>query len=125
MLTPSGRACRLSFQSVSPKLRIRVTAEGKGSLLVDNAGDYPAQDYPAPAAGPLAAGSGELHHPGTVGGIGPGTGRQAIDGGLKLLSNDLKKYNISLSPTASAETALRILITSAYEIKDKGPNPTP
>ena len=111
----------VSFQSVSPRLRIRVRAEGSGTLRVDNAEITPPRVTPPLQQVRWLPATENFSIPPQLAVSVRGQTGKAIDGGLELLGKDLKKYGATLARTQATEAPLRIVIAGANEVKGKGP----
>lgn len=118
---PTWQSLTVSCQSASARLRMRVRAEGKGTVRIDNAevalpGVMPPlqQVQWLPAAENFNLTS---HLEVSV----QGPGGRAIEGGLELLGKDLKQHNVTLTRTNSVGAPLKIIIASGHEVKGKGP----
>jgi len=114
------RSLPVSFQSVSPKLRIRVRAEGKGTLRVDNAEITPPRVTPPMQQVRWLPAAENFSVPRQLEVSVQGQSGKAMEGGLELLRKDLKKYGATVARTGSAEAPLRIIIASANEVEGKG-----
>jgi hypothetical protein len=114
------QSMQVSFQSISTKLRVRLTAKGEGELRVDNVEVGNPLIIPSlqnvswlPAtenfliASPLKVSV-------------QGQNGLALEGGLELLTRDLEKHGIQVQKTdEDREASLRISIGPGFAIKDK------
>ena len=114
------QSLQVSFQSVSPELRVRVMAEGEGSLQVDNVAVTPPEVIPPLQAVHWLPARENFSIPAQLDVSVQGQTGQAIDGGLELLGSDLKPYGVTLARVESSEAPLSIFIGSAVAVEGKG-----
>ena len=114
------QSIQVSFQSVSPELRVRVIAEGEGSLQVDNVAVTPPEVIPPLQDVQWLPATENFSIPARWEVSVQGRAGKAIEGGLELLRNDLKPYGVALARTEPAETPLRVIIASTAAVRGKG-----
>ncbi len=119
-VNPKWQSVQVSFQSISPKLRVRVVAEGEGSLLVDNVEITPPRITPPLQQVQWLPAAQNFRIPAKLQVSVQGRAGKAIEGGLELLSRDLGRHNVSVTTTKSQAAPLKILIGSGYAVKGKG-----
>ena len=119
--TAGWQSLPVSFQSVSSKLRLRVKAEGKGTLRVDNAEVTPPRVTPPMQQVKWPPAAENFSLPAQMGVSVRGQAGQAVDGGLELLSKDLKKFNVALNRAEAPEAPLQVIIASTNEVEGRGP----
>lgn len=114
------QSLRVGFPSLSTGLRVRVVAEGQGTLLIDNVRAGFPQVSPAlqdvrwlPATENVAV------SPSLAVSV-RGQAGPALEGGLNLLAKDLEAYGVTLARTAPEASMLRILIDKAHAVAGRG-----
>jgi hypothetical protein len=116
-VTNKWQSMQVPFQSISPKLLIRVMAEGSGTLQVDNVEITPPKIVPPLQQVNWLPASENFSLPSLLKIYIKGQAGKVIDGGLALLNNDLKPFGIVAEKTDADNTPFQILIGSQYEAK--------
>ena len=111
---------QMRFQSKSSKIRIRLSARGEGMLQADNIAVTFPQVVPPLQEVKWLSTSESFSIPSRLRVSVQGQSGRAIDGGLELLGNDLKKYGVVVEKTEPENSSFQILIGAKYEVKGKG-----
>lgn len=117
--TEPWRSENFSFQSVSAKLRVRFAAEGEGALQLDNVVLGPPQVVPPLQQAKWLPSAQNFFIPNTISVQVDGAAGAVIDGGLALLSKDLKALGIETERN-QAGSPVRILVGAAHKVAGKG-----
>lgn len=119
-LKDEWQTLQMRFQSKSAKIRIRLSARGNGMIQADNIEvTYPQIIPPIQNAKWLPT-TENFSIPSQLKVSVQGVSGKAIEGGLKLLEKDLKKFGVVVEKTNPGDSSLHILIGPEYEIKGKG-----
>jgi hypothetical protein len=119
-VSATWRSLLVSFQSTSAKLRVRVVAEGRGALQVDNVAVTPPTVIPPLQRVKWLPAAENFVIPVLLTVSVQGQEGPAIEGGLSLLRNDLKTLGVGVEKVDSDKAALRILIGKKHALKGKG-----
>ncbi len=108
------------LQTKSSKIRLRVVAQGEGFVQIDNVAITPPKITPPVQNAKWLPSSENFIIPSTLNVFVFGKPGKSADGGLELLSKDLKKYDVSLVKASVATASLQILVGEQYAVRGKG-----
>lgn len=119
-IRPKWQRLQVTFQSVSPRLRVRVVAEGEGVLRLDSvAVSHPVVTPPLQQVQWLPAAR-NFRLPARLLVSVKGAAGKVIETGLGLLGEDLKPHGVVVEKANSDQVPLRILIGPTQAVKGRG-----